>query len=75
MIPVAAAEETCAVSVMLVPVVAVEALEFSVVVVVVKVLELPVLLADPQPVNRNIKTVREPVTPINAGDRFNCEYP
>jgi hypothetical protein len=75
MIPVAAAEETSAVSVMLVPVVVVEAFDFSVVVVVVKVLELLVMLPDPQPVDRNIKTASAPIaTTRNAGDRFISEH-
>jgi hypothetical protein len=59
---------------MLVPVVVVDALDFSVVVVVVKVLELLVLLPDPQPVDRDIKTASPPIaTKPNADNRFISE--
>jgi hypothetical protein len=56
---------------MLAPVEVVEALDFSVVVVAVEAPELLVLLPDPHPVDRNIKTVSVLIATMpNADSRF-----
>lgn len=65
-----------AVSVMLAPVAAVEALDFSVVVVAVNVLELLVLPLGPQPGTRNMKMASAPIAiKPNPDDRLNFESP
>jgi hypothetical protein len=60
---------------MLAPVAMVEALDFSVVVVAVEVLELPVLLPDPQPIASDVKTASATVaTILYTCVRFILEY-